>query len=233
MATKRAEAEMSDGGAPPDNPRRPAAIRANAPVDTVAYLCSVIPSNRLDHLEALCRRTLLECPGHVLEVGVYRGGSLLTLARAVKEQCPQYRVIGIDTFRGHPYTDGHPVHPVGKFSDVDIAILREALARAGFSDVVELHQGRVESVLDSLGLCDVAFAHIDCDLYDPVRYCAERLPLVMKPGGVIYFDDYGHEHCPGATRAVLERFPKGELQEVFMPDDGTCWSCHVRVGGPP
>lgn len=222
---------MADaGGEPPGFPQHPAAIRANAPVDTVDYLCSVIPSNRLDHLESVCRQTLLECPGHVLEVGVYRGGSLLRLARALKVLCPQYRVIGIDTFTGHPYTDGHPIHPEGKYGDVNVPILQEALDRAGCSDVIELHRARVESILDGLGLYDVAFAHIDCDLYHPVRFCAESVPPLMKQGGVIYFDDYGHEHCPGATRAVQECFSSKEVHEVFMPGDGTCWSCYVRVG---
>jgi len=177
----------------------------------------------------LCRDTLRRCPGHVLEVGVYRGGSLSRLAQVLMEVCPQYRVIGIDTFTGHPYTDGHPVHPAGKYADVDMAALRKELDQDGCGAVIDLYRGCVETVLDSLALEGLAFAHIDCDLYKPVRYCAEHVPRLMNPSSVIYFDDYGHEHCPGATRALMERFPKQVLHEVFMPDDRTSWSCHFRV----
>jgi hypothetical protein len=208
--------------------RRP--IRANAPVETVPYLQSVIPLNRLDYLVETCRNALLRCPGHVLEIGVYRGGSLSRLAEVVAEVCPAYRAIGIDTFAGHPYSDGHPVHPKGKYDDVDLRELSFRLAAQPHGSLVELHAGRVEDILPDLALKDVVFAHVDCDLYLPVRYCAQHLPPVMKNRGMIYFDDYGHEHCPGATRAVGEVFPEDCLHQVSMPDDGTCWSCYFRLG---
>lgn len=204
-------------------------IRANAPIETVPYLQSVIPANRLDYLVETCRRALQRCPGNVLEIGVYRGGSLSRLAEVVAEVCPEYRAIGIDTFSGHPYSDGHPVHPEGKYRDVDLRELARQVAEQPHGLFVELHPGRVEDILSALALKDVAFAHVDCDLYLPVRYCAQHLPAIMKTGGTIYFDDYGHEHCPGATRAVEEVFALDDLHHVSMPDDGTCWSCYLRL----
>lgn len=206
-----------------------APARSNAPVATVPYLQSVIPTNRLRFLADICRQALQRSPGHVLEVGVYRGGSLGVLAQVVNEVCPRYRVIGVDTFSGHPYSDNHPVHPQGKYADVDTTVLRTALDGQVYGSLVDLHRGRVEAILDSLNLDNIAFAHIDCDLYLPVRHCAQEVPRLMKPDGCIYFDDYGHEHCPGATRAVLEVFPSRALHEVYMPDDRTCWSCHFRL----
>lgn len=204
-------------------------VRANSPVETVPYLHSVIPANRLNLLSEICRSSLKHCPGHVLEIGVYRGGSISRLAEVVAEVCPEYRTIGIDTFTGHPYSDGHPVHPAGKYADVDFAELRRRLARQPYGRDVELHAGRVEDILSGLNLRDVAFAHVDCDLYLPVRHCAIELPKMMKHAGTLYFDDYGHEHCPGATRAVAEVFPVGRLHEVSIGEDGTCWSCHLRL----
>jgi hypothetical protein len=206
-----------------------ASVRTNAPVETVDYLQSVIPPNRLDYLVEKCRETLRRCPGHVLEIGVYRGGSLSRLAQLVEEVCPEYRVIGIDTFSGHPYSDGHPVHPLGKYADVDLGRLTAAFAEQPYGGRIGLHTGRVENILQDLRLHDVAFAHIDCDLFRPVAFCAATLPALMKRGGLLYFDDYGHDHCPGATRAVDEAFPPERINQVYMPDDGTCWSCHVRL----
>lgn len=198
-------------------------------METVPYLQSVIPPNRLDYLVETCRNVLLRCPGHVLEIGVYRGGSLSRLAEVVAEVCPAHRAIGIDTFAGHPYSDGHPVHPQGKYADVDLRELAGRLAEQPYGCLVELHAGRVEDILHGLALKDVVFAHVDCDLYLPVRYSAQHLPIVMKASGTIYFDDYGHQHCPGATRAVGEVFRGDRLKHVSMPDDGTCWSCHLRL----
>lgn len=204
-------------------------VRTNASVESVPYLHSVIPQNRLNFLVETCRQALMRCPGNVLEVGVYRGGSLSRLAQVVQEICPQYRAFGIDTFSGHPYSDGHPVHPQGKYSDVDLSLLRASFDEQVYGSWVELRMGRVEDILNRLSLRDIAFAHIDCDLYLPVRYCAERVPALMTEGGSLYFDDYGHDHCPGATKAVLETFPQGRIHDVIMPEDGTCWSCYVQL----
>jgi cysteine synthase len=87
----------------------------NDPIEGVSYGESVVPDNRLDYLSWKCKETLKRTPGNVLEVGVYKGGTLIALAEALKEICPEYKVYGIDTFTGHPYSDGHPVHPEGKY----------------------------------------------------------------------------------------------------------------------
>lgn len=207
-------------------------IRVNEPIEMVSYGESVIPKNRLEFLVAKCRETLISHPGNILEVGVYRGGTLSKLAETLKEYCPQYKVYGVDTFSGHPYTDGHPVHPKGKYSRVDLERLLEHFDMLGLGQWVTLIEGKVEDVFSSLNLSDVSFAHIDCDLYIPTKFCAERVPHVMKHNSVIFFDDYGHEHCPGATEAVNNTFKKHLINEVYLADDNTCWSCTIQIEKP-
>ena len=204
-------------------------IRSNAPVETVDYGKSVIPDNRFNYLSSLCRETLFKSPGNVCEVGVYRGGTLIELAKIVKEVCPQYKVFGIDTFRGHPYTDGHPVHPKGKYSDVDINKLKELIKNIDLDNFIILFEGKVEEIWNNLQLENISFAHIDCDLYIPIKYCAENIPKKMNKDSVIYFDDYGHDHCAGATKAVLEIFNKNILNDIYLSDDDTLWSCYTII----
>jgi O-methyltransferase len=201
----------------------------NEPVDTAPYGQSVIPKNRLEFLVSKCAETLRRVPGNVIEVGVYKGGSLVRLAGVLRDTCPEYKIYGIDTFTGHPYTDGHPIHPTGKYADVLPAEVERLVAREGLDAWVSLVRGRVEEVLGGLGIGNVSFAHVDCDLYLPVKFCARAIPPMMNAGGVIYFDDYGHDHCPGATRAVEEVFDKELLHDVYMPEDNTCWSCYVQL----
>lgn len=213
----------------PEMKRALGPARTNKPVETSSYGSSVIPLNRLRFLVSKCRETLSENPGNVLEVGVYKGGTLLALAEVLREICPQFKVYGIDTFTGHPYTDNHPVHPAGKYADIERAELERVIVARNLHPWVMLYSGKVEEIFGSLQLKEVSFAHIDCDLYIPVKYCAQNVPRVMRRQGVIYFDDYGHEHCPGATRAVEEVFDESQLREVYMPDDNTCWSCYTSV----
>jgi hypothetical protein len=201
-------------------------IHTNAPVDTVEYGQSVIPQNRVELLKRRCRRQLDCMPGDVLEVGVYRGGTLFVLAEEAR-RAGGGRVIGIDTFKGHPYTDGHPVHPSGKYSDVSRAQLEKLIAERGFADIIQLHTGLVEDVLGSIDVSRVSFAHIDCDLEQPIEFCAKHLAHRLPIGASIYFDDYLHEHCPGATAAVRRVF--GNVP-AFHLNDHTEWSCEIRIG---
>jgi len=46
----------------------------------------------------------------------------------------------------------------------------------------------------------VAFAHIDCDWYDSVKLCIDRLADRMSPGGIMLFDDYNS--FSGCRKAV-------------------------------
>jgi O-methyltransferase len=200
----------------------------NAPVETVDYGETVIPQNRLLYLYEKCKNALSKTPGNVVEVGVYKGGTLLMLAKALKEVCPQYRVYGIDNFEGHPYSDGHPVHYKGKYSDVDKGILEKYIENQNLKDHITLFKGKVEDIWPGLNLQNISFAHIDCDLYIPIKYCCEHVPGVLNKGGMMYFDDYGHEHCPGATRAVDEIFGLSKkIQEVKL-EDFTNWSCFIN-----
>jgi predicted O-methyltransferase YrrM len=201
----------------------------NVPIDTVPYLSSVIPSNRLNFLVEKCKETLRHCPGNVLEVGVYKGGSTVRLAKTIQEICPDFRIFALDTFSGHPYTDGHPVHPVGKYGDVNLQELKKCIVSAGYGTHVKLYRGSVEQILRNLPLSQISFAHIDCDLYIPTKYCAMEVPKLMNDGGVIYFDDYGHDHCPGATTAVQEVFSEDQLSIVYIEEDDTYWSCFIEL----
>jgi hypothetical protein len=50
----------------------------------------------------------------------------------------------------------------------------------------------------------LAFVHIDVDLYEPTRESLEFLYPRVASGGIIVCDDYGFISCPGAVRAIDE-----------------------------
>ena len=58
----------------------------------------------------------------------------------------------------------------------------------------------------------VAFAHIDCDWYDSVRVCIERIAPKLSKGGMVVFDDYSS--YSGCRRAVDEWLAKAPDFEV-------------------
>jgi O-methyltransferase len=71
---------------------------------------------------------------------------------------------------------------------------------------VTLHKGAFEDTLHPPP--EVAFAHIDCDWYDPVKLCLERIVPRLSPGGYVILDDYNdYGGCRRATDEFLEHHP--------------------------
>jgi asparagine synthase (glutamine-hydrolysing) len=67
---------------------------------------------------------------------------------------------------------------------------------------IYLVKGLFEKTLPSLGITDIAFAHVDCDWYDPVRFCLDAVAKKLSRNGLIVIDDY-HDY-KGCRRAVDE-----------------------------
>ena len=70
-------------------------------------------------------------------------------------------------------------------------------------DGIYLHKGLFEDTWPLAKVGSLAFAHIDCDWYDPVAYCLQAVASKLSPGGVIIIDDF---HDYGGCRTAVEEF---------------------------
>lgn len=119
--------------------------------------------------------------GHLVEFGVYRGGSINLIAR----HFPDRVVHGFDSFHGLPH-DWHGWRdPKGKFS------LHGRPPRVRPN--VKLHVGLFEETLPAwlernLGV--IGFAHVDCDLYSSAKTVLDLISPRIGPGSVLVFDEY-------------------------------------------
>jgi O-methyltransferase len=59
----------------------------------------------------------------------------------------------------------------------------------------------------------IAFAHIDCDWYDPVKLCLDRIVPCLSDGAYVVLDDYND--YGGCRRAVDEFLARGPDVEVI------------------
>ena len=62
------------------------------------------------------------------------------------------------------------------------------------------------------------FVHLDVDNYQPYKESLEFFYDKMVPGGIILFDDYDCDCCPGANKAVDEFF--SDKPEVIQKSVG-------------
>lgn len=178
---------------------------------SVADGISLITPDRLLSL-AQVALSCADVQGDVIELGVYRGGSVLVLNQCFSGK----RFLLYDTFAGLPHSetkerDEEGFCPEGRFvADYDEVLQRlkhvdYSVYKGVFPNT--FHKGSV--------LCGLAFAHIDCDLYDGAKSAIELLWPLVHTGGAMYFDDYGCDFT-GVTEAVNEKFDEAtEVNKMY------------------
>jgi hypothetical protein len=165
--------------------------------------------------------------GALVECGVWRGGSVLTMIKMLQELEVDNREIYLyDTFEGMtepgeadtspfepPARDTWLATPEGEkpwnwaFDSAiyDIDFVRQVIASSGYPmDRVHFVKGPVEETLPGTMPQSVALARLDTDWYESTLHELKHLYPAMPAGGVLIIDDFGH--WDGARRAVEEYF---------------------------
>lgn len=172
-------------------------------------------------------RMSMHLPGDIVELGVYRGTTLMAWAnflevRNIGDRAKQ--VIGFDNWMGFTSLherDGKEDLRVNKVvGGYNAAVFKEILLDAisiydkdrfiPYKPKIILVDGNIEETVprfieENPGL-RISLMHVDCDLYTPTKVALEYLwPLVVN-GGVVLFDDYGIRPWEGESAAADEFF---------------------------
>lgn len=177
----------------------------------------------LSHYELF--KKVVDLPGCIVELGVFRGASFFTWSVLMETFCPfdrSRKVFGFDSFEGlQDFTekDGRAdssVHKVVGGYKATAAELQTLTDLHNSDNMIpgtkraQLVIGDIKETLprfleEQPGL-KISLLHFDMDLYEPTKYALEMLyPHVLK-GGVICFDEYGLIPWQGETKAVDEYF---------------------------
>lgn len=155
--------------------------------------------------------------GDVAEIGVYKGGTAKLLALS----CPDKTIHLFDTFQGMPAKDDPSIdfHKEGDFNDTSLEAVRDALSDC---NDVKFYPGMFPDTVDSTISEKFSLVHSDVDLYqcnvDVLEYFYPRL----VPGGIIVFDDYEWEGCPGIKKS-LEEFLVDKPEELKVSAQYQCY----------
>jgi hypothetical protein len=162
---------------------------------------------------------LAEAPGQiVIDVGVWKGQSTITMANAMRGNGIDGCIIAVDTFLGSPeHWDSHLSRKYG-MPDLYETFLGNVW-NAGLTDyIVPLPQTSVTAamVLRAKGI-SAKVAHIDAaHEYEEVMRDAVEYWSLLDSGGYLIGDDY-HETWPGVVRAAGEFSARHSLPLVIEP----------------
>lgn len=144
---------------------------------------TLLDAARLANLWNLARQT---GPGSLLEVGAFRGGGALHIANA----CPDRPMFVFDTFEGFPrMTPGlDDIFDPGWFRDTTAEHVRRLFLSAQRTATVV--EGCFPESAGAQDLGQVAFCHLDVDLYEATRDALEFLADRLAKRSLIVMDDY-------------------------------------------
>jgi O-methyltransferase len=186
-----------------------------------------------------------QIPGDIVECGVWKGGSMMAVARTLIQASDQNRHLYLfDTYEGmtspsdrdisvqgelaldllgqEDKTDANSVWCVSSLDEV-----RRAVGNVGY-DPSKVHfvKGRVEETLPMMAPERISLLRLDTDWYESTRHEMEHLFPRLAKGGVLIVDDYGY--WQGARRAVDEYIEENRLQILLHRIDET-GRCAVKL----
>lgn len=151
--------------------------------------------------------------GHVLEVGVWKGGSGCLMARSAQLANPETRVYLCDTFTGVPKaTEMDSQYKGGEHQDASIEVVQKLADDLGVKNIVILQGIFPEDTAHLIADQTISVCHIDVDVYASAKDVFNWVWPRLCVGGAVVFSDYGCMACDGVMRFVNEIVPvKGGL----------------------
>ncbi len=169
-------------------------------------------------------------PGDIVECGVWRGGSMMTMAMTLLSLGDKSRSLYLfDTYEGMSQPTEHDTKADGtpaakqyeayaqrdkKWCYASLDDVRENILSTGYpEDKLHLIKGKVEDTIPKTLPGNLAILRLDTDWYESTRHELIHLYPLLGVKGVMIIDDYGH--WAGAKKAVDEYF-KARGEGVYL-----------------
>ena len=172
-------------------------------------------------------------PGDIVECGVWRGGSSMAAALALKELGDESRELYLyDTYEGMIAPTEEDIDVAGqradrKFTQSQISDDSSEWCRSPIDDVrsnlestgyppgkVHFIKGKVQDTIPgTMPAGPVAILRLDTDWYESTRHEMQHLYPRLVSSGVLILDDYGY--WQGARKAVDEYFAAHDIRPLM------------------
>ena len=165
-----------------------------------------------------------QVPGDILECGVWRGGSMMLVAKALVAFGDTSRTLYLfDTFEGHPKPDYdldvdmwgnravnewvnfRKTDETSNWAYVSLDEVKENMLSTGYpSDKIVYVKGMIENTAKEQDIKVISLVRLDTDWYASAKAGLENFEPRISVGGVLIMDDYGH--YVGQRKATDEYF---------------------------
>jgi len=141
--------------------------------------------------------------GSIIEVGVFKGGTGCLMAKKSELLCGG-KVFLADTFSGVVKASSKDMHYFGGEHTISTESVKSLIDNLNLKNTTLLVGVFPEDTGHIVKNEKFKLCHIDVDVYQSAKDIFEWIWDKMVPNGIIVFDDYGFESCPGITTYVNE-----------------------------
>ncbi|HEX9989877.1 MAG TPA: TylF/MycF/NovP-related O-methyltransferase [Chloroflexia bacterium] len=197
-----------------------------------------------ERIFALCRSVEYiikhQIPGDIVECGVYKGGSMMAVAKSLVAQGAERKLYLFDTYEGMPDPADADVTVYGKAaadimrkedkatSDIwaysPLEEVQRNLRDTGYdARLLVFVKGRVEETIPEQAPEQISLLRLDTDWYESTYHELVHLYPRLSVGGVLIIDDYGH--WQGARKAVDQYIEENHVKVLLNRIDYTGRVC--------
>lgn len=144
--------------------------------------------------------------GDLAELGVYLGKSAVLIGASLQ---PGERFTVVDLFGSQPHDAANRAENDDQYDGLTRDAFEENY-RAIHGDLPQVVSGLSASIVDHASHGAHRFVHVDAGhLYDNVVEDLAAARTLLRPEGVVVFDDFRSEHTPGVSAAVWRATAEG------------------------
>jgi len=169
-------------------------------------------------------------PGDILEIGVYKGGSIMSMLMALNNNGEKRHVHLYDTFEGMTAATEHDVvaHDGIHYDDAvkqmpeyaciaSLNVVKRNVSKIRYSsDYIHYHMGDIMKTTEFPR--SIAMLRLDTDFYDSTKFELDNFYPLVSSGGIVIIDDYGHWK---GSRNATDEFLAGKPNIILHKIDYT------------
>ena len=209
-------------------------------IRTVAPFTLTSPERLRQTLHSIEYIVRNEIQGDIIEVGVWRGGTVMAMLMKLKQLGVTDRHVHLfDTFEGMTESGTNDNDPEGTNARLvlervpffkciaDIEDVKQNISQIGYPlECIHFHKGDIRHVDPRVIPAKIACLRLDIDWYELYKFCLPLFEPRVEPKGPITIDDYGYW---SGCKIAVDEYLKGKTALIPIDDTGVYWYKEVGL----
>ena len=170
-----------------------------------------------------CIKETEHLEGDIIELGSYKGGNAIMIAKFLKQIGSKKKVYACDTFEGIPNDDEFVGNPKGQgmYSDSNFDFVLKQIKKYKVNDKIFLLKGLFSDTLNDLNYKKFSLVLIDCNIYDSAKFAINFVYPKLVNDGILISYCYGVQKGSGdksqwGETVAVDEYLSNKPEKIFI-----------------